>query len=170
MKVTPKIWHNWNPGTTLVSRMRSNKEITARPVESAPPGQWEKPITWTTITSGGDADIFKMMKKSNSTDSRTPIVPRSQYSHIQANGRKLDSAASHYSETMVAAPRPSVDHSGGITVPESRYADKSTKKYLQRQSRNSRGGYDGGEITALPSIGCLPERTWSNEDFKIRKK
>lgn len=150
---------------------QSSKDVSAqKPLPPLPPvqqRQWKKPSSWIKVTQDGDknkttADSTKSFMRGflPSHSMPSPFSP-----HSRSGSRRLHSAMSNYSESGVASTRPpyqerseSKDQSIEMSPVQKSPADK-----LEPLSGNS--GKSSEEITALPRIGCLPERNFSELDL-----
>lgn len=141
------------------SRASDRSDPIKKPVAPLPQRVWRKPATWTCVDTIQDADgDVKQVRQSK----RFLTLPWTRdsgarlSSHMHSGSCKLNSAMSNYSE------------SGGDTLDtnyksaplELWWITNPSSKALSLHSSRSRDSRDD-HMTALPSIGCLPERSFS---------
>ncbi|OAL47711.1 hypothetical protein IQ07DRAFT_682501 [Pyrenochaeta sp. DS3sAY3a] len=148
---------------------RSSKGSSGRK-QATPPAQreWKKPSSWINISlHARDSENSTEPQKSfiSGLWSRTSTSRFS--SHMRSGSRRLDSTMSNYSEAGVAVTRPPYrerwDSDQSNQPVELQSMSKSPERALINKSRRSRSSED--DVTALPRIGCLPERNFSDLDL-----
>ncbi|KAI8941723.1 hypothetical protein NX059_002929 [Plenodomus lindquistii] len=145
------------------------KEVRVQHVTSARSKEWQEPSTWVNI-SHGSSSVGTESRTGKSFFggflSKTYGSPFS--SQAKTASQRLDSFAGSYEESDVAITRPpyrertSTDDVEGpvelLQLPKAAAGSRSMQSEKSRGSRND-------QITALPTIGCLPERTFSTVDL-----
>lgn len=148
---------------------RSSKGSSGRK-QATPPAQreWKKPSSWINIS-------LHARDSGNSTEPQKSFISglwsrtsTSRFSsHMRSGSRRLDSTMSNYSEAGVAVTRPPYqerwDSDQSNQPAELQSMSKSPERALLNKSRKSRLSED--DVTALPRIGCLPERNFSDLDL-----
>ncbi|KAH7359817.1 hypothetical protein BKA66DRAFT_426625 [Pyrenochaeta sp. MPI-SDFR-AT-0127] len=156
--------HITHPSSKDSSAQKQQKPLPPLP---PPSRQWKKPSSWINITL--DVDENKTTAESRKGFMRGFLpghsVPSPFSSHSRDGSRRLHSAMSNYSESGVASTRPPyrepseskdqpIELSPVLTSPAEKLA------HLSKKSSES-----SEDITALPKIGCLPERNFSDLDL-----
>ncbi|KAF2849475.1 hypothetical protein T440DRAFT_469241 [Plenodomus tracheiphilus IPT5] len=149
------------------SRSRSHQVRNQDP-SSPQSKEWNEPSTWVNISHGAD---------SNGTESKSGksffggFLSRNYGSPFSSqardDSRHLESALSSYSEPEVAVTRPPYQErrrpeDAHVSMELLELPKTYDKPGSMRSGKSSASRSD--QITALPSIGCLPERTFSMLD------
>ena len=98
------------------------------------------------------------------SSSQVPV----QLSQLRNNSRRLESPLSNHSQVGIAVTAPSFreemhSNAGRSEDVEMLSVSAKAKKHESTSCRSCTG--DQGAITALPQIGCIPERSYSKKNF-----
>ncbi|KAG9195625.1 hypothetical protein G6011_00746 [Alternaria panax] len=149
------------------SKQSNSDPKQALPVAHTAPKEWRKPSGWSWISLGTDQGEPQLGPRKDIMSGRWPWVatsPRTSHfsSHTRSGSRRLNSAMSNYSEADVVLSRPPYGYQKNAVelneVPQAKFGPKG------------RHGDLGDEVTALPNIGCLPERSYSHERASSLKR
>lgn len=149
---------------------KQSKQSNSDPKQGLPvarPSQkeWRKPSGWSWISLGADQSESQLGPRKSIMSGRWPWVATSpltsHFSHARTGSRRLNSAMSNYSDAGVVLSRPPYGQQKNAV--ELREVPDAMVKSHDRQS------VLGDEVTALPTIGCLPERSYSHERANISK-
>lgn len=173
VRILPKSIKEFLSNVTHPSRSRSSKR-NPTPQQATPPKQhkWNKPKSWIdisanstscstesagggleplTLGSGVRGSLMSALWTRNSTEPAELFQSR--------NGlRRLESAMSNYSEADVAVTRPPYHeqrHSSPFEQVEMLSVPTKSSKHMSTSEE---------QITALPTIGCIPEGSYSKPD------
>ncbi|KAJ4357033.1 hypothetical protein N0V95_002839 [Ascochyta clinopodiicola] len=160
IRLLPKRVKEFFSSITHSSRSRSNPTPQRPiPVEQR---SWKKPSSWINITTDSTESWDYCSKGMepltlgsgvrgsfmSSIWNRTTSQP-TQLSDLRSGSRRLESAMSNYSERNIAVTRPP-------------YQEEPKAEQVELSDvPTHRGSSEDGDITALPQIGCIPERTYS---------
>ncbi|OWY51244.1 cytidine and deoxycytidylate deaminase zinc-binding region [Alternaria alternata] len=149
---------------------KQSKQSNSDPKQGLPvarPSQkeWRKPSGWSWISLGADQSESQLGPRKSIMSGRWPWVATSpltsHFSHARTGSRRLNSAMSNYSDAGVVLSRPPYGEQKNAV--ELREVPDAMVRSHDRQS------VLGDEVTALPTIGCLPERSYSHERANISK-
>lgn len=180
VRMLPRGVREWFYSITHSTRSWSSgrKQKTPPPLET-PQSGWKKPSSWGFAeVSVGPEEIEntqKSRRRSFFAGLWTPASPL--WSRVTGTGfstqiggtRRLPSIASNMVGTGAANTRPPtrervINEDEHISVELTNVSSPHRSKSTDRRSCKSCGD-SGDEVTALPSLGCLPERSYSDLDL-----
>jgi hypothetical protein len=179
VKIFPKSLKNLVSNITTNSQSRSKSNMTPGPQRTYPSqvDEWtNNGSTWVKVTANTDEPPTVQTEKplppirssflSAFWRHRDSSQPPAQLSQLRSHSRRLESPLSNYSQVGIAVTAPSFQEEkkvGRFQDMEMLSVSAKANKHMSTSCQSCRG--DQGAITALPKIGCIPERSYSGKNF-----
>lgn len=168
-----------NITTNSQSRSKSNINITTHAQRTHPSqaDEWTNSGSSWVKVSANATELPPVQTEKPSTPVRSSFLsafwrqrnssqPPAQLAQLRSKSRRLESPLSNYSQVGIAVTAPSIreeKNTGRFEDVEMLSVSAKAKKHGDTSCRSSTE--DQGPITALPQIGCIPERSYSGRNF-----
>ncbi|KAH7123622.1 hypothetical protein B0J11DRAFT_529483 [Dendryphion nanum] len=160
MRLIPPSMKDWLSKATITSKHKESSAANPKHSQPPKPSSWRRPSAWVGISSEEESEHKGRVEKDKSTPStpghslRSPVIPHSKFSPAPYPLQDLKSPA-----RLCEHEKYEMSDFRSHKTPK-----EQPQVAANRASCKSCGG-NSERITALPTIGSLPDGSYSSEDL-----